>query len=330
VATSKTDRCLRLLRALDARGALTTAEAARLLGVDRETALRDLSTVREAVPEVAREGEGRDRRWRLRGQERASVTFGQQLALHFGRELMRFMEGTVVPGWLDELGDKLATVSWRSERGAARLARRFHFVSEPYRPYDAHDGTIDTLMRALLHDREVEITYREGRAYARFQPYTVVVYRRALYLLGRVPGTPGLLTLAVDRIVSARLGERAFRLPSSYTPADALGQAFGIRRDPPAERVVLRFPAAKRRYVEARRWHASAVVRDAADGRVELEMHAGGEELVNLALEWGAACEVVEPAWLRAKVIAELEGALRVYAPGSVSGGGGGSGRPGA
>lgn len=295
---------------------MTTAEAARLLEVDRETARRDLAAVRAAVPEVAPEGKGRDRRWRLRGVDRVATTFGEQLALHFGRELMSFLAGTLLPGWLDELTEKLAPASWRADAAAERLARRFHYVTEPYRPYEAHDATIDTLLRALLGDREVEVEYREGRVYPRFQPYTVVVYRRALYVLGHAPGTAGLVTLAVDRIVAVRLTERRFRLPADYAPARELRDAFGIRREPPPARVVLRFPAEKRRYVEARRWHPSAVVRSAPDGRVELELYAGGEELVNLALEWGAACEVIEPAWLRAKVIAELEGALGGYGRG--------------
>lgn len=319
MGVTKTERCLRLLRALHLRGGLTTAEAARLLDVDRETARRDLAAVGAAVPDVVPEGEGRDRRWRLRGVDRPAATFGEQLALHFGRQLMSFLAGTLLPGWLDELACKLSPASWRADAASERLARRFHYVTEPYRPYEAHDETIDTLLRALLHDREVEVEYREGRTYPRFQPYTVVVYRRALYVLGRAPGTAGLLTLAVDRIAALRLTARTFRLPADYSPARELRDAFGIRRGPPAARVVLRFPAEKRRYVEARRWHPSAVVREAPDGRVELQMHAGGEELVNLALEWGAACEVIEPAWLREKVVAELEGALGGYAPGRLS-----------
>lgn len=318
--TTKVHRCLQLLRALQARGALTTAEAARLLGVDREAARRDLAAVAGAVPDLRVEGEGRGRRWRLGRPAGLAVGFGEQLALHFGRQLMSFLAGTLLPDWLDELTEKIGSgVSDDAGARADKLARRFLYVTEPYRPYEAHDDTIDALFRALLDDREAEIAYAEGRAYPRFQPYTLVVYRRALYLIGHVPGVPGLHTLAVDRIRAVRVTERTFRLPADYAPAAVLRDFVGIRRHPPPEPVRLRFPGEKRRYVEARRWHPSAVVRDGPDGTVELELHAGGEELVNLALEWGAACEVIEPAWLRAKVIAEMEAALRGYGRGPLS-----------
>lgn len=311
---NKTTRCLRLLRALHARGSLTTVEAARVLGVDREAALRDLVTVAEVVPELVRRGEGRDRQWWLAPRDGPLFTFGERLALHFGRQLMSFLAGTLLPEWLDELREKLEPESARgADTKVERLAARFHYVTEPFRSYEAHDRTIEALMKALLENREVAIDYAGGRGYERFQPYTIVVYRRALYLLGHPVGGEEYATLAVDRVRSLTLSERTFRLPKDYEPGAASKDYLGIWRNPPPERVVLRFPASKRGLLEARTWHPSAVIREAPDGRVELELHAGGKELVNLALEWGRACEVIEPPWLRAEVVAELRGALERY-----------------
>lgn len=280
-------------------------------------ARRDLAALADAMPDLKSEGSGRTRRWRLGRRERLAVSFGERLSLHFGRQLMSFLAGTLLPEWLDELTDKLGDAAARgADEQAAHLARRLLYVTEPYRRYEAHDATVDALMKALLADREVTVAYAEGRELPRFRPYTLVVYRRALYLVGSNVGSTDLVTLAVDRIRGVTLSERTFRLPPGYRPDAALQDRYGIRRGRAAELVVLRFPEEKRRYLEARHWHPGATITTAPDGRVELRMFAGGQELVNLALEWGAACEVVEPAWLREEVVRELRAALVWYESG--------------
>lgn len=309
----KIGRCVRLALVLVRRRRLTTREAGAILSVDAEKARRDLDSLLHAGIGLRVDGEGRGRRYVLDGTPDLAVTFGERIALHFGRQLMEFLDGTLLPEWLEELSHKLDPVAATdAEAQSARLARRLLYVSEPYRRYSAHDDVIDTLFKALLENRELRVTH--GRhVWGRFQPYTLAVYRRALYVVGHRPSQSGTVTLAVDRVDRVELTETTFRIPPDYRPERHRIDYFGIWRDPPPERVVLRFPADKRRLVVARSWHPTAKVHDLPDGRVELEMHAGGRELVSLALEWGAACEVVEPQWLRREVVAELRSALGQY-----------------
>lgn len=309
---TKLVRCLQLYRALARRGAITTSEAALELGVDREVALRDIDALRQVVPEIAVVGDGRKRRYTMGPPVR--VSFGEQVALQFGMQVLEFLGGTHLQEWLDGLRDKFSPGAVPGSKAQAdRLAARILYVSEPFRPYAAHDETVDGLFKALGEDREVSFTYADGKEYARFQPFTLIVYRRALYVLGHSVGRTSTLTLAVDRIRELAICEQTFRYPTGFSAAAELKDYFGMVREPAPERVVLRFPARKRGLIEARVWHASQVVQDAPDGRVELVMFAGGRELVNFALEWGAACEVVEPKWLRDEVMRELRGALLQY-----------------
>lgn len=107
--------------------------------------------------------------------------------------------------------------------------------------------------------------------------------------------------------------DRCFRLPEGYDPDEILAGRFGIWADPPAQPVRLRFTADRADLVRARTWHPTARFEEVEDGRLDLVMLAGGRELVRAALEWGPKCEVIEPAWLRAEVVAELRAAVEIY-----------------
>lgn len=311
---SRQRRLFRLQLALRTTGKMATRDAAALLGVEPEVARRDLAAVVAVCDDFRFTGSGRHRRAECVGRAGIAVTFGERLALHFGRQLMEFVGGTTLPNWLDELAEKLEPATGvNARRDSDRLRRRFRFVSEPYRPYEPHSDVIDEIFTALLHDRELRLEYAGGRVYARVHPYTLVVYRRALYLICRVIGRPGTVTLAVDRMQRAVRLADSFRLPASYDPDLALGTRFGIWANPAAETVRLRFAADRWDLVCARVWHPGARFEPLPDGRGDLVMHAGGQELVRLVLEWGPKCEVIEPAWLRKSVADELEAALRLY-----------------
>ncbi len=275
--------------------------------------MRDLRLLAGAHPAITRDEAGRDSCYRLGRGEGPRVTFGERVALHVGQQVMSFLEGTVLPGWLGDLAEKLDELDAPGASAkASRLTNRLVFVSEPSRTYGAHDGVIDTLFKALLEDRVATVDYaRDGTL--ELHPYALAIYRRALYLLAWNPGARRKQTLAVDRMATCVLGVGTFRRREEHDPARDVDAFFGIWREPPPERVVLRFHPEKRALLDARRWHGSARLQPAPDGRIDLVMEAGGRELVSFALEWGKACEVIEPGWLRDEVQAELRGALAGY-----------------
>ena len=77
--------------------------------------------------------------------------------------------------------------------------------------------------------------------------------------------------------------------------------------------VIVDFAPRVRRFVLARKWHPSQQISDLPDGGVRLRMQTGGRELVRWVLEWGCNCVEVEPGWLKAAVVEELEGAIERY-----------------
>ncbi len=285
-----------------------------MLGVPARRAREDLKLVAAVAP-VAVTGRGRDRVWIVNpaaGLGRFGVL--DRISLRMGREVAAFLDGTSLHDGLARASDQ----GWDGvpDRFTHNLDRKFRHLQEPARSYTAHRDVLDGVIDALIRERTLAFRYEKADAttthYQGFHPLTLVVYRRAVYVLGTMPGREGPLRLSVDRMRDVTVGAPA-PYPDAWEPDVELGRYFGIVAAGEPSRVVLRFAPRVAHLVRVRAWHPTATLTDLPDGRVELAMRTGGPELVRFALEWGATCEVIEPAWLREAVVAELRGALAAY-----------------
>ncbi len=315
-APKRSEAIVVLLLELMRRGRLSTAEASALLGREDTQGRRSTRRLLQrlcAIGPIRVMGEQRDRVYvldPLDGVER--VTDMDRIALRIGRDAVSFLEGTL-------LAEGLAKAA--SARGAGRplpdLDRKFRHLSEPEPHYERWQDVIDEIVDGLARARSLDLAYeaRSGeRHYPAFQPLTLCIYRRALYLLGRVPGRARTYRLRVDRIARATVGE-AFDYPDDWDPDAELAPWFGMVARGEVEPVILRFAPEVAGLVRARRWHPTARLHDLPDGGVQLQMETGGDELVRFVLEWGETCEVLAPAWLRERVVAALSAALARYRP---------------
>jgi predicted DNA-binding transcriptional regulator YafY len=307
-------RLLRAYRLMLQRGRMATSAIARELGVDKRRALRWMQDLAEEV-DIRPQGEAHDRTWIL-DPAHVSDNLGwiDAISLHLGHGLTAFLEGAGLASAYDRLHpeERLPPAVHGS------LGRKFYCHDEPARILGPAREWLDVVIDALFKDRSLRLRYagsRGERSYAAFQPYTLVLYRRGLYLLGRAHAdAPDITRLAVDRLLDAALGP-AFPYPADWDPAAVLADTFGIWAEGGPELIVLRFRADRAALATTRTWHPSQSFHPLPDGRVELRMRASGRELVRWVLEWGPTCEVVQPAWLRDAVITELKGALALYEP---------------
>ena len=325
---AKLARCIRLLDALVRHGPLANRDIRGILDVDRRTALRDVESLEACGVPVVRSGKGAGLRYGVAEgyrQTGLSLHLGEALALEFGRQLLGFLGGTDLGRWMDDLQSQLGPAF---DPGTAKrldgLRRRLLYLSEPYRSYEAHDDVIDEIVSALLQERELTVEHegRRRRVYHRLEPLGLVIYRRALYLVAREPGSELHLRLAVDRIRSATRRALHFDYPDDFDLAEEMSGCFGIYREGEPEEVLLRFAPRVARFVRARTWHPTQSLEDTEGGGVILRMESCGPELVRLALEFGPTVEVLAPEWLREAVVGELKEAVALYAvaPAAVGG----------
>ncbi len=290
---------LHLLR----RGAASTSDLARAIGESQRSVLATLNQL-AAVLSIDKEGEGRDTRWVLDPDGRHNVLgLDAQVALLLGRGLLAF-----APPLQPEL---------REDASLARsLDRKFVVRSEPARDYSAHQDILRRIQRALFEERALAIVYQgvtgKERRWPEAQPLTLVVHRRAVYLVVDVGGSRApRRALAVERIQSVEVGApRPY--PATWDPQQWLAGRWGIH-DAQPERVRLRFDADAAPYVLARTWPGQLRADPREDGSVDLLLRVGGRELRSWILEWGGSVEVLSPPQLRGEVEAELARALARY-----------------
>ena len=311
-----TQDSVRLALALGERRSLSTAEIQGLLGIGKYRASAARRAL-EAMALVRPQGEGIERRWvadfEIAPHRSGGLTAGDLSALVLGHELLGFFEGTEVREWSEDLWQRIEHLSSAAHVGRARaLQARFRWLIEPQRSYAGRSEALSTVIDAVTLHHTLSLTW-QGERIEGFRCHLLVMYRRGLYLVGDTTADDTLRRLALDRADDvARHREKFDPRPVDEINAE-LQRWFGIRTGPEPQRVRLRFSPQVAHYVRLRTWHVSQTLVELGVEGVELQMDVGGQELVRFCMEWGPHVEVLEPAWLREKVVEELRGALGMY-----------------
>jgi len=307
-------RCVRLLLHLLECGRVTPSGAADVVGAPQRSVSRDLELLSTIIPLTAARW-GRHRYWYLDpGFGASNLGVLDRISLLVGKEITSFLQGTALHDGIWRVEDELR--DGVQPRFAHQLGRKFRYHPEPARSYESQADLLDDLLDALLRELHITIQHRstagQVREHADLEPLTLIIYRRALYVMARRPDG-GVRRFAVDRMVGLTKGPH-FDYPSDWDPDAELGDTFGFFSDSRASQLVrLHFTPRVAPYVQARRWHPSQQLRLLPDGGVELTMHTSGRELTRFVLEWGAQCRVLEPAWLVEGVTDELAASLAQY-----------------
>lgn len=309
----KRDRLARFYRTLRAlqgnleRG-LTPDEIARITGVSRRTAYRDLKALeRELGVPVWSEGG----RW---GVEKDAflpalkLTRDEAMAVFVSARLMaRYADGydPDLGAAFQKLADGLPGVLGRHvERTVELMARR---------PVDEQSiRNVHLLTRAWAERRVVEFTYElatydPARAprRARVRPYLIEpsLATRSLYLIGLDETRKAIRTFKVDRIRDLAVTPGSFEPDDETSVEEMLAHAWDMIADQPTVEVVARFaPGVASRVLETV-WHPSQQVEREANGSVLWRAHVSGTVEIRLwLLSWGADVEVLEPADLRTEL----------------------------
>jgi predicted DNA-binding transcriptional regulator YafY len=305
---------------LNATGGASVYEVAERLEVSVRTALRYLEALKRAGEPLYDETVGKRKVWRLLPSARQStitLTTSQMLTLFLSRRVFDFLAGTGFKEDLDDLFRKLEVTLKRRDLAAARnLDRKIHDINEAPHLYGDRVDDVNDILTALLREERLLARHdsvHAGRDGFRLDPYTLVVYRKGLYLAGYSHHHQAVRTLALDGFRELEwLKDEAFVYPADYHPAQLFEGVFGLIAGPPAH-VRIRFTEKVARYVMRRRWHATQHIQKVPGG-VELTMDVRGTtELVSWVLGFGRQATVLEPPELREAVRAELVDAAASY-----------------
>lgn len=245
-------------------------------------------------------------------------TSDEILALAFGEDLLRALEGTVFHDSICSALAKIrAALSPELSEYLARLGESFRVLPGPHKNYARFRDTIEVLNDAVLRRHTVRMRYRTGRTGAeatrRLDPYRVWYRGGGLYVIGLDHKSGEIRTFAVDRIRRIEPTGKRFRVPADFDFEAYIASSFGVIAEP-AERVRIRFDRRWTPWVEERTWHRSQRIERQRDGGLVLTMEVGsGSELRQWVLSFGAGAEVQEPESLRREVVRELRDAAARY-----------------
>lgn len=297
-------------------------ELANDLDCTRRTIYRDLNALMYAgFPVISESRDGRSYYRFLDSFTLGDAPFtpDEVLALAFGEDLLRTLEGTV---FHDSIGSALGKIraSLGPELSAflERLGETFRVLPGPHKRYAESRDTIEALNRAVLEGRRVEMRYRTGRSgrvgSRELEPYHIWYRSGGLYVVGLDRKSGEVRTFAVDRIEKLEVMRSRFEVPDDFDLDEYIGGAFGVIAEP-ATRVRIRFAKGWANWVSERTWHPSQELTKVRGGGVELTMEVGGtRELTSWVLSFGGGAEVLEPEALRRSVTRELRAALERYA----------------
>jgi predicted DNA-binding transcriptional regulator YafY len=315
---------------LDRAEGTSIYDIAERFTLNPRTALRYIQALQRAGEPLYEEMAGRRKVWRIMPTARRqtiSLSTSQMVALFLSRRVFDFLAGTGFKEDLDDVFKKLeATLKSKESLAVRNLDRKVFDVNEARHLYEGRIEDVNDIITALLREDRLRVTHEGvsgGRKTFVLEPYTLLVYKKGLYLAGRSLQHQAIRTFALDgfREVEWLKGDR-FEYPADYRPEQLTEGAFGLFRGPPT-RVRILFDAKVARYVQRRQWHPTQSFKraspssspSAASGAVELTMDVHGTvEVVSWVLGFGDKATVLEPASLRAEVAAEVERATRNYA----------------
>ncbi|MBC8132330.1 MAG: WYL domain-containing transcriptional regulator [Deltaproteobacteria bacterium] len=307
---------------LDSATGASVYDIAERFGVSIRTGLRYLEALRAAGEPLFEETLLKRKVWRLMPsarRETLSLTTSQMLSLFLSRRVFDFLAGTGFKEDLDDVFKRLeATLRRRDFVAARHLDRKIFDINEAPHIYEGRIEHVNEILTALLREDRLEIAHESVRAGARgslFEPYTLLVYKKGLYLAGLSHVHGQIRTLALDgfRDVTWRRGDR-FVYPPDFHPDKLAEGAFGLIKGAPVRARVF-FTDKVARYVRRRLWHPTQRFRRVAGG-IELRVDLKGTvEFQSWILSFGDQATVQSPPELRDAVREEVRRALANYGP---------------
>ena len=289
------------------------------LGVSRRTAFRRLRELGETDPLESQEIDEGRLVWRLPPSTKDHtfhISTSEMIALAFVRSAFAFLAGTGIKEDLDALCDRFSHVLKTSDYAHwQNLDKKLFDMGENAYDYSDKLDVVNDVVTALLREERITLTMKDGST-AKVDPYTMVLYKKGLYVVGHSHKRAAFRKFGLDKVVDAeRHAGESFPYPSDFDPASLRGP-FGMIGGK-KEHVVIRFDAAVAHFVLRRCAHATQSFKE-VEGGIELTADPEGiEEMLSWVLAFGAKSEVLEPASLREKVAEEARRMVERYAAGS-------------
>lgn len=316
----KADRLLSILLLLQNKGKLTARELADELEVSERTILRDMEALSIAgVPVYAERGHQGG--WVLAEGYRTNLTGmkAQEIASLLTASHPSLLADLGMKGHYDAAFQKLLASSPSSIRKDAELIRsRIHIDGAGWHDVQEAFPALAAVQEAVWAERKLRIDYSRGQETVTrlLHPLGLIAKRNVWYLAAKSEADDETYrTYRISRITKAELMDEPFTRPNSFDLAAYWEQSTAqFKQSLPHYIAEVRLHESALRQLEKERFIAVIQSREAAEGWHEAQVDFAAEEFAcAMLLRLGAQAEVLAPAQLRNKVLAEARALVKLY-----------------
>lgn len=239
------------------------------------------------------------------------------LALLISRKLITEASAGSLADELEQISRRLNSLLAANLPGRAHPEEAFSFRWKNITPIDSQ--TFKLVTTALLHGKILSFTYKSPAAAKSevnrpVEPHHLVNYMGNWHLIAYCHLRGDWRDFLLSRMTLCQIHESNFELRQKEEWQPFLQDTFGIYQNKEKFNVVLRFTAARSRWIKEEMWHQDQKDRQDEVGSLIRTIPAAHEsEIMMEILKHGSQVEVLEPEWLREKMAAELRAAAQIY-----------------
>ncbi len=242
---------------------------------------------------------------------------GEELAALISLEnILREMHADILQEQFAPLREKLTKLLNENEIPLSNWENRIRLL--PMGTRKIGEGIFKSIAEGVLLRKQLKLNYirgSDGTATLRTVcPQSLVRYRDNWYLDAWCHFRQGLRSFALNRITGVEVLKSKARSEDKNILQDHFTESYGIFAGKAKHIAELIFHKTAARFVSQEQWHPKQIGEWLADGSYRLKLPFGDErELLMDILRYGDEVEVVDPLFLRAKVLGTLKAAAKKY-----------------
>ena len=246
----------------------------------------------------------------------ARISENELLALLISRKLITDASAGSLADELGSVSRRLCSLLSASLPGRVRPEEAFSFRWKSISPTDPL--TFKIVTSALLQGKLLNFRYYSPTAsdctMRTVEPHHMVNYLGNWHLIAYCRLRDDWRDFVLGRMTHTLVEGASFLIRPSDEWQPHLAGTFGIFQNRRHFTVALRFTPERSRWVKGELWHEEQVEVVEADGSLILSIPVSHEaEIIMEILKHGSQVEVLEPKWLRERVIEEMERAVKKY-----------------
>ena len=179
---------------------------------------------------------------------------------------------------------------------------------------------LTTVIQAMRDNKVLEVIYKSYRKEEEedltLEPYCIREFKNRWYLYAHKLGIEGPHMYALDRMLTAEVGEKSFKMPSKFNPAEYFSGVYGVRvyPDMKPEFVTLKTTAMQANFFRSLPLHPSQEEIERTDEySIFRYILTPDYDFKQDVLSFGTSVEILSPASLRNEVKDILAVLLRRY-----------------